>query len=311
MKAPEMNRRTILLTLMAAMLTCAVAFVCAFAVRSLEIRREAAVTAGLAVLGIRMTEIPGGTFVMGTTDVEPQLREHYRPHRVTVSPFSMSVCEITAQQFFEITGIRHGYFNREEEYPVISVQWREAVEFCNALSERYKLDKCYNEYFWVCDRRKNGFRLPTEAEWEYACRAGTSTHFYNGNSEADLARAGWYRGNSQEQLHPGGLKEKNAWGLADMTGNVIEWCDDYYGIYPSEPQIDPTGAKYGSNRVLRGGSWFHSTYACRSTFRLFGNPENIRAYVGFRIVRSRREPSGWNNEGRTLRSALSLRRVDR
>lgn len=282
-----MKLRTLFYIPVFAILVFSLAFACVSVVRSLKLRREAAATAGLAALGIRMVDIPGGTFVMGTTDVEPQLREHYLPHRVTVSPFSMSVCEITARQFFELTGIRHGYFDREEEYPVISVQWREAAEFCNALSERYRLEKCYDEYYWVCDRRKHGFRLPTEAEWEYACRAGTSTFYYTGNLEADLSRAGWYRGNSQEQLHPCGLKEKNPWGLSDMAGNVIEWCDDLYGIYPSEPQLDPTGAKYGSNRVLRGGSWFHSTYACRSTFRLFGNPENIRAYVGFRIVRSR------------------------
>ena len=282
-----MKLRIICIALIVISVLTGVLYTGAAAVRSLEFRREADAEVGLARMGIRMVDIPGGAFLMGTADVEPNLREHYRPHTVTVSPFSMSVCEITARQFFDLTGIRHGYFSREEMYPVISVSWREAAEFCNALSERYHLEKCYNEYYWECDTRKNGFRLPTEAEWEYACRAGTSTFFYSGNSEADLARAGWYRGNSQEQLHPGGLKEKNAWGLADMSGNVIEWCNDRYGIYSAIPAVNPTGTKYGSNRVLRGGSWFHSTYACRSTFRLFGNPENVRAYVGFRIVRSR------------------------
>jgi formylglycine-generating enzyme required for sulfatase activity len=153
------------------------------------------------------------------------------------------------------------------------------------LSRQFHLEPCYDEYFRECDYSRNGFRLPSEAEWEYACRAGTTTRYYSGDTEIDLARAAWYRGNSRQQTQPAGRKEPNAFGLYDMSGNVFEWCNDWFVPYSPEPVRNPTGIRRGSNRVLRGGSWYNSSSVCRSAFRHFGDPDNRRAYVGFRIVR--------------------------
>jgi len=132
--------------------------------------------------------------------------------------------------------------------------------------------------------RKIGARLPTEAEWEYACRAGTTTSYHSGDSESDLARSGWYTGNSGSQTHPVGQKTANAWGLHDMHGNVWEWCADWKGDYPSGAVTDPTGPSSGSGRVLRGGSWSYDALSCRSALRSNLHPAFRFYNVGFRVV---------------------------
>ncbi len=141
-----------------------------------------------------------------------------------------------------------------------------------------------------CNSEANGYRLPTEGEWEYACRAGRTTRFNIGDSVSDLDRAGWYDGNSGSTTHTVGEKEPNAWGLCDMHGNVYEWCwdwydDDHYGTRP-DPDSDPTGASSGLNRVFRGGGFYSSPQYCRSAKRSCFRPGNWYYYVGFRLVRS-------------------------
>lgn len=142
------------------------------------------------------------------------------------------------------------------------------MKFCNKLSDAEGLERCYNESTWACDFGKNGFRLPTEAEWEYACRAGTETNFYTGNTinsdgytSTDLDRAGWYwynLGQANNKAHVVGAKEPNNFGLYDMHGNVWEWCLDWYGSYQSGSVTNPTGVQTSSSRVVCGGSWYNN-----------------------------------------------------
>jgi formylglycine-generating enzyme required for sulfatase activity len=171
------------------------------------------------------------------------------------------------------------------ENPVENVSWEDAVEFCRKLSELPAEKAAGNVY-----------RLPTEAEWEYACRAGTTTNFSFGDDESDFGDYAWCvensaneTHNSANETHPVGDKLPNAWGLYDMHGNVLEWCQDWYGDYPSGSVTDPSGATSGSNRVSRGGSWGYSAEGCRSALRYGGLPSFRYDYFGFRVSLS---PSG-------------------
>ncbi|MFC1528933.1 formylglycine-generating enzyme family protein [Candidatus Latescibacterota bacterium] len=233
-----------------------------------------------------MASIPAGTFEMG--DIQGGGYSNERPvHTVTLDGFEMSIYEVTQDQYEAVIGSNPFYFSGND-LPVEGVTWYDAVKFCNKLSDAAGVDRCYNESTWVCDFTKNGYRLPKEAEWEYACRAGTTTKYYTGNDESDLARAGWYDGNSSSKTHPVGQKEPNAWGLYDMHGNVWERCNDWYDIeyYSKSPTQNPTGAQTGSSRVRRGGSWDDDAYFCRSASRSGSlGPGYGYTHVGFRVVR--------------------------
>ena len=220
-------------------------------------------------------------------------------HKVTLSAFEMSATEITQAQYQDVMGTNPSFFTGDDSRPVDSLTWHGAVEFCNRLSEQHGYQPCYNLDTWECDFTKNGYRLPTEAEWEYACRAGTSTHYNLGDTEDDLKRAGWYEGNSGGQTHPVAEKTANAWGLYDMHGNVYEWCNDWYDInyYSVSPDINPTGptgpvsiAGITLGRVIRGGSYrgeggILSQARCRSVERWSYLPSNKFWNIGFRVVR--------------------------
>jgi len=190
--------------------------------------------------------------------------------------------------------------------PVEKVSWYDALVFCNKLSIKEGLNPVYsisgktnpsewgdvpssNNSTWnaaVIDKSKNGYRLPTEAEWEYACRAGTTTAYNTGDTISD--NTGWYSSNSGSKTHQVGLKPANAWGLYDMHGNVWEWCWDWYGssYYSSSPTNDPMGASSGSSRVVRGGSWYSSAEYTRSAYRRYDDPYYRSYNLGFRLVRS-------------------------
>ena len=167
------------------------------------------------------------------------------------------------------------------------VTWNDAITFCNKLSEEIGLEPCYNLSTGACDFGESGFRLPTEAEWEYACRAESGLGYSLGDYENALDRAGWYQRNSSENTHPVGLKTQNNWGLYDTHGNVWEWCNDWYGkaAYGSGGTSDPTGPSSGSDKVLRGGSWIDSSKECRSAKRRNYDPGKDYSDIGFRIVR--------------------------
>ncbi|MCE5250401.1 formylglycine-generating enzyme family protein [bacterium] len=246
---------------------------------------------------ITFVSIPGGTFRMG--DVENYGKYSYEKpvHSVTVSSFEMSIYEVTQGQYQSVMGtIPSTSYGVGDNYPVYYVSWYDAVKFCNRLSEQMGYGKCYTESGnWDCDFSKSGFRLPTEAEWEYACRAGTETNFYTGNTissdgqtSTDLERAGWYWynwGQTNNKSHTVGEKEKNAFGLYDMHGNIWEWCNDWYGAYTSDNQTNPTGPTSGSYRVGRGGCWGDNAGSCRSADRRWDDPSYTNFYIGFRVVR--------------------------
>jgi formylglycine-generating enzyme required for sulfatase activity len=181
-------------------------------------------------------------------------------------------------------GTNPSYF-KGPNLPVEQVSWFDAVEYCNTLSLKEGLTPAYtingNTVSW--DPDTNGYRLPTEAEWEYACRAGTQTPFYNGTS---VDEAGWHSGNSEGRTHPVGKKQPNLWGLYDMHGNVLEWCWDWLEDYPYKTQTNPQGVSSRASRAYRGGCWYFSANQLRSAFR-FGNRPALRSLiVGFRLVRS-------------------------
>ena len=223
-------------------------------------------------IGMKFKLIPAGTFTMGEGD------QADRAHDVTLTKsFKMSVHEITQAQYEQVMGINPSEFKGADN-PVETVNWDDAVDFCRRLSELPAEKEAGNVY-----------RLPTEAEWEYACRAGTTTKYSFGDDESDFGEYGWYRENSGITTHPVGSKLPNAWGLYDMHGNVYEWCQDRHGDYPSGSVTDPTGPAVGSSRVFRGGCWFYSVEFCRSAIRYGYGPSLRVSCLGFRVCLS---PSG-------------------
>jgi formylglycine-generating enzyme len=200
-------------------------------------------------------------------------RRSRRRWSVELRPFLLAVFPVTQVQYASVTG-RWPSGAAGDQLPVESVSWWDAVRFCNALSERdsvtpaYRLQADGEGVEW--DLSADGYRLPTEAEWEYACRAGTSGPRYG-----PLDDIAWYRDNSGERVHEVGGKQPNAWGLFDMLGNVWDWCWD---VYDAEV--------YGTYRVLRGGGWFDEHWSCRTSVRRRSHPTYAVDDVGFRIARS-------------------------
>ncbi|CAM3724090.1 formylglycine-generating enzyme family protein [Nocardiopsis gilva] len=200
-------------------------------------------------------------------------RRTQRSWSVDVAAFQMAAFPVTQSLYAQVIGQRPSTA-RGDQLPVESVSWEDAVQFCNALSQREGLMPAYRFHAddtaaeW--DVSADGYRLPTEAEWEHACRAGTTGPRYG-----QLDEVAWYRGNSHGQIHPVGGKQPNAWGLYDVLGNVWNWCWD---IYDAE--------MYGTYRLLRGGGWFDEHWSCRASVRRRSHPTLRIDDVGFRIARS-------------------------
>ena len=252
------------------------------------------------IQGITMVSIPSGTFDMGFDytagtvemgSINVYYTDEQPVHTVHLSAFQMSSTEITQEQFAQILDRNPSTFTGDENLPVTNVGATEALLFCNKLSEAAGFDPCYDEGTGKCNFSENGFRLPTEAEWEYACRAGTKTHFYTGSTEQSLDSAGWYIGNSNGTTHPVAQKQPNAWGLYDMHGNVFEFCYDGYeeaqnhSTYPSGEVTDPVNSENFNYRMMRGGGWFSEPSACRSFTRSKFWTGGGNYYIGFRVVR--------------------------
>jgi predicted NACHT family NTPase len=224
---------------------------------------------------LKMVRIPAGSFLMGD-DTEPPI------HRVYITkPFLMSAVPVTNQLYRYAAGKTPSFFKGDNR-PVEQLTWFDAVEFCNRLSDKAGLKKVYSidGENVKPDWEANGFRLPTEAEWEFACRAGTSGQRYG-----ELDQIAWYNKNSNDSTQDVGKKEPNPWGLYDMLGNVYEWCWDWDGEYPKEDREDWRGPVGGSDRVLRGGAWGGGASGCRAAYRFFGGPAG-RGSLGFRLARS-------------------------
>jgi len=224
------------------------------------------------VVGIRFRLIPAGTFVMGSPENEESRYKDEGPqHQVTISrPFFMGTFQVTQAQWQKVMGSNPSY-SKGDDLPVEQVSWNYCQEYLQKLCE-------------IEGVPKETYRLPTEAEWEYACRAGTTTRFYTGDNENDLARAGWYDDNSGDKTNDVGQKAPNAFGLYDIHGNVWEWCEDWYAAYASENVTDPRGPAKGSNRVFRGGSWYGLAGGCRSAGRCDDIPDFAYDLNGFRLV---------------------------
>jgi formylglycine-generating enzyme required for sulfatase activity len=234
-----------------------------------------------------MVDIPGGRFLMGSPETEEGRYDRELLHEVTVSAFRMMTTPATVSLYREIVAPEEDGSQEEDTHPVTKISWLDAVNFCNALSEREGLPACYeidgDAVEWIRDA--GGYRLPTEAEWEHACRAGTTTRFWSGDTDEDLDRVGWYLGNSGWKLHPVAQKPANPWGLHDMHGNVLEWCWDQWGDYDTNAPPDPRGADKGDGRVLRGGSFGFEPRGARSACRFSYWPTVRFVNVGFRCVR--------------------------
>ncbi|MDR3171682.1 MAG: SUMF1/EgtB/PvdO family nonheme iron enzyme [Treponema sp.] len=235
-----------------------------------------------------MVRINGGTFMMGSPASEAGRWDDEGPqHRVTVSSFFMGKYEVTQKEYQAVMGTNPSRF-KGDNLPVEQVSWFEAVEYCNARSRKEGLALAYtisgsgDNRTVTWNRNANGYRLPTEAEWEYACRAGTTTPYSSGSS---VDAAGWYSINSGRKTHPVGTKQANAWGLYDLHGNVREWCWDWFGDCGSSAQTDPVGASSGTYRVERGGSWGHNGRYLRSACRDYYTPSNRYGSLGFRLAR--------------------------
>jgi len=234
---------------------------------------------------IEFVLIPTGTFMMGNTG--SFFGGETPVHKVTISKeFYMSKYEITQPLYSDLMGKNPSAF-RGFDLPVDQVTWLNACEFCNRLSERDGFNKCYtiNGTDVSCDWTANGYRLPTEAEWEYACKAGTTTDFYSGESENNLADIAWYSANSNNVTHTPGLKQPNSFGLYDITGNVWEWVWDWMGNYSADEVTDPKGPVTGGTKVLRGGSWHNGLNLNRSSIRGADMPGGTSSTDGLRVIR--------------------------
>jgi formylglycine-generating enzyme required for sulfatase activity len=236
---------------------------------------------------LTMIELPGGEFRIGSPDTDELARADEKPqHKVTVSGFRMAVTPVTAGLYNEVMQ-REPISQTQEHLPAVNVTWYDAIAFCNRLSVREGYRRCYRRRFkrWVCDWRADGYRLPTEAEWEYACRAGTTTRYAFGDDPEQLGNYAWFAENSSGPQAVG-QKSPNRWGLYDMHGNVWEWCWDWYNerYLPGEV-VNPVGPDSGSYRVVRGGSFFFPPGYLRSAFRVTVRPEDRLEGFGFRCVR--------------------------
>ena len=233
-----------------------------------------------------MVWVPGGSFLMGNRIYEGDEKP---VHRVQVNSFFMGKTQVTQREYQAVMGSNPSGFPSRTG-PVERVTWYEAIEYCNKLSQKEGLIPAYygtNDLIF-CDFSANGYRLPTEAEWEYAARGGNQdslTFDRAGGNEADAV--GWYEENSNGTTRPVGTKKPNSLGLYDMAGNVWEWCWDWYGPYEDKAQSNPQGPGSGVYRVVRGGSWNSSDEWLRSTYRNIGEPGKRYRDVGFRVVRQR------------------------
>lgn len=211
-------------------------------------------------------------------------------HKVEIAPFLIGATEITQGQYKTVVGKNPSNSFGVDSLAVDRISWFDAVKLCNLLSDKAGLDQCYDESTWKCDFTKNGFRLPTEAEWEYACRAGTKTIYYFGDSPSKIGVYAWFGnieiGNCDNIPHAVGLKKPNAWGLFDMCGSDWEWCNDWYGedYYKSSPAQNPKGPENGKLRVMRGGSWINNPDSMTSSYREQYVPSLSYLDIGIRVV---------------------------
>jgi len=222
---------------------------------------------------LEMLQIPAGEFMMGSAASDGNARSDEKPrHQVRITrPFYLGKYLVTQEQWQEVME-NNPSIVRGPKNPVDNVSWEECRQFCHKLN--------------AAPHPEGKFQLPTEAQWEYACRAGSSTSYCFGNEVSELSVYAWYCQNSQLRSHPVGTKRPNAWGLYDMHGNVCQWCQDCYGrdYYAHSPTDDPAGPATGSERAFRAGGWDSPARICRSAYRSDGDPGSHNYLLGLRIA---------------------------
>jgi formylglycine-generating enzyme required for sulfatase activity len=242
-------------------------------------------------IGMKLVLIPPGEFEMGSRKevIDDEIAKGYAneswfrsfllsegpAHRVRITrPYWLGATDVTQEQYLSVMEDNPSNFQGDPRRPVERVPWNDAVDFCRRLSALPKEKAA-----------KRHYRLPTEAEWEYACRAGTTTRWYSGDDEAALTNSAWFEKNSDNATHPPGQKRSNAWGLYDMSGNVGQWCQDWYHeeYYKNSPKENPAGPAAGSSRVARGGASSYPAWRCRSAHRDARDPRNVPD-IGMRVV---------------------------
>ena len=225
-------------------------------------------------IGMEFVFIPAGSFMMGTDPNFEEGYSHESPlHKVTIScSFYLGKYAVTQVQWVAVMGSNPSRFKGRNN-PVEMVSWNDTQEFIKRLNAK---------------EGHNRYRLPTEAEWEYAARAGTSSAYFFGDDKNALSEYAWYMGNSGDKARPVGQKQPNAWGLYDIYGNVWEWVLDWYekSYYANSPETDPKGPPSGKNRVRRGGSWSRTDDTCRSAYRSYRTPAFRYDNMGFRLALS-------------------------
>jgi formylglycine-generating enzyme required for sulfatase activity len=218
-----------------------------------------------------MIAIAGGSFTMGSNSGESDEKP---THTVTVSSFSMGKYEITVAEYKAFctaagrTMPDAPSWGWNDKHPIVNVNFNDANAYCN----------------WLSETTGQNYRLPTEAEWEYAARGGQKSNGYTYSGGNDLEEVGWSSDNAGGQTQAVGRKSPNELGLYDMSGNVWEWCKDWYGTYAADAQTNPRGPSSGIDRVLRGGSWYYAAAYCRVAFRTYYSPEYRNYRYGFRVV---------------------------
>jgi formylglycine-generating enzyme required for sulfatase activity len=217
--------------------------------------------------------IPAGEFLMGPSDSDKDVFPTDKQHRVRITkPFYLGKYLVTQEQWEAVMGKNPSHFKGPKN-PVEVVSWDDCQKFLGKLNAKSAAGA-------------GKFQLPTEAQWEYACRAGSTTKYCFGDDKSKLGEYAWYDANSGNTTHPVGEKKPNTWGLYDMHGNVWEWCQDLYGAYRAEAVRDPMGAAKGSDRVYRGGGWINPAWHCRSVFRGNSEPGFRYASLGLRVFRA-------------------------
>lgn len=226
-----------------------------------------------------MVRLDGGRFLMGDKgEIDAT------PHEVSVSAFFIDKNLVSQQQFEAAMGSNPSRWKNPRN-PVEQVRWSDAVRFCNQRSAAEGRKPCYHLENWTCDFSTDGYRLPTEAEWEFACRGGAATEYFFGDAPTKIGEYAWYDRNSGGHPHAVGQKKPNAFGLYDMAGNVWQWCNDFYQVdyYKASPAVDPRGPTSGPTRVVRGGAWRFSADNCRSGYRYYESPGYADVCFGYDI----------------------------
>jgi formylglycine-generating enzyme required for sulfatase activity len=222
-------------------------------------------------ISMELVLLPAGELLMGSSAKESGRYNDEIQHKVVLGkPFWIGRHEVTQEQWLRVMGSSPSFFKGASN-PVERVSWPDCQEFVQRLNKRVA---------------GGGFRLPTEVEWEYACRARTVTRYHGGDKDNELAAEAWFSENSGATTHPVGVKNANAFGLHDMHGNVLEWCQDWVGDYPTGTVVNATGPISGKERVFRGGCWSFPAVFCRSAIRFGREPEVRWNNLGFRVART-------------------------